>query len=44
MFYPDKAQTWWQQYNPNAGRMLMFKPRKEIVNNPPDGTGKYTII
>lgn len=43
MFYPDKAQTWWQQYNPNAGRMLMFKPRKEIVNNPPDGTGKYTI-
>lgn len=43
MFYPEESETWWKQHNPNAGRMLMFKPRKEIVSNPPDGTGKYTI-
>ena len=43
MFYPEESDSWWKQHNPNAGRMLMFKPRKEIVNNPPDGKGKYTI-
>lgn len=43
MFYPEESDSWWKQHNPNAGRMLMFKPRKEIVNNPPVGTGKYTI-
>lgn len=43
MFYPEESDSWWKQHNPNAGRMLMFKPRKEIVNYPPDGKGKYTI-
>lgn len=42
-FYPDASETWWQDNNPNGGRMLMFKPRSEILDNPPKGTGKYSI-
>lgn len=42
-FYPDESAAWWQTNNPSGGRMLMFKPRQEIIDNPPQGTGKYSI-
>lgn len=42
-FYPDESATWWQANNPDGGRMLMFKPREEVLSNPPQGTGKYSI-
>lgn len=42
-FYPDESEKWWKANNPNGGRMLMFKPREEILNNPPQGEGKYSI-
>ncbi len=42
-FYPEQSTAWWNKYNPQGGRMLMFKPRTEILNNPPQGTGKYSI-
>lgn len=42
-FYPEASQSWWQTNNPSGGRMLMFKPRQEIIDNPPQGTGKYSI-
>lgn len=42
-FYPDASETWWQANNPNGGRMLMFKPRAGILDNPPQGKGKYSI-
>lgn len=41
MFYPDEAERWWKQYNPNAGRMLMFQPREP--NKPSGKTGQYSI-
>lgn len=40
-FYPNESATWWQQYNPNGGRMLMFKPRNP--DNTGDEVGKYSI-
>lgn len=42
-FYPEESDLWWRENNPNGGRMQMFKPRQEIINNPPQGTGKYSI-
>ena len=41
MFYPNEAERWWKQYNPNAGRMLMFQPRKP--DKPSGRTGQYSI-
>ena len=41
MFHPGEAETWWKQYNPNAGRMLMFQPREP--NKPSGKTGQYSI-
>lgn len=41
--YADKAETWWQAYNPQGGRMLMFKPIAERLNNTGDNTGRYSI-
>lgn len=40
-FFPTEADAWWQQNNPEGGRMLMFKPINPT--NPNKGTGKYTI-
>lgn len=42
-FYPNESETWWQTNNPNGGRMLMFKPKSEILNNPSKGEGRYSI-
>lgn len=42
-FYPDESAVWWNKNNPQGGRMQMFKPRAEILNNPPKGTGRYSI-
>lgn len=42
-FYPDASETWWQANNPDGGRMLMFKPRPEIINRPNPNVGKYSI-
>ena len=42
-FYPDASETWWQDNNPNGGRMLMFKPRPEIIDRPNPNVGKYSI-
>lgn len=42
-FYPDESEKWWKANNPNGGRMLMFKPREGILNDPPKGKGKYSI-
>ena len=42
-FYPDESEKWWRDNNPNGGRMLMFKPREGILDNPPQGPGKYSI-
>lgn len=42
-FYPDESARWWQAYNPDGGRMLMFKPREDIINKPDGQTGKYSI-
>lgn len=39
--YADKAEAWWQDNNPQGGRMLMFKPVSP--DNPSQGTGKYSI-
>ena len=43
LFYEDASEAWWRKNNPNGGRMLMFKPREEIINKPADQTGKYSI-
>lgn len=40
-FYPSESDRWWQQYNPNGGRMLMFKPKNP--GNTEDAKGKYSI-
>lgn len=42
-FYPDESAAWWQTNNPSGGRMLMFKPKKEILNRPTGSIGKYSI-
>lgn len=42
-FYPNESATWWNKNNPQGGRMLMFKPREEVLNNPPQGEGRYSI-
>lgn len=42
-FYPDESETWWQTNNPDGGRMLMFKPKPEIINRPAPNVGKYSI-
>ena len=42
-FYPDASETWWQANNPDGGRMLMFKPRPDIINRPAPNVGKYSI-
>lgn len=42
-FYPEQSATWWNKNNPQGGRMLMFKPRDKVLNNPPQGRGKYSI-
>ena len=42
-FYPEQSATWWNKNNPQGGRMLMFKPRDGVLNNPPQGRGKYSI-
>ena len=42
-FYPAESETWWQANNPNGGRMLMFKPRREIIDRPNPNVGKYSI-
>ena len=39
--YADKAEAWWQDNNPQGGRMLMFKPVNP--DNPSKGEGKYSI-
>lgn len=43
LFYEKASGAWWRKNNPNGGRMLMFKPREEIINKPADQTGKYSI-
>lgn len=42
-FYPDASEMWWQANNPDGGRMLMFKPRPEIIDRPAPNVGKYSI-
>ena len=42
-FYPDESNNWWQTNNPQGGRMLMFKPRTEVLSSPSQGTGRYSI-
>lgn len=43
LFYTDASDAWWRKNNPNGGRMLMFKPRKDIINKPDGQTGKYSV-
>lgn len=38
-FYPTEADRWWQEHNPQGGRMLMFKP----INTVATETGRYSI-
>lgn len=40
-FFPTQSAAWWRLYNPNGGRMLMFKPRNP--ENAEDEVGKYSI-
>lgn len=40
-FYPTQADAWWQQNNPEGGRMLMFKPKEP--NKSGEDIGKYSI-
>lgn len=42
-FFPDESEVWWTANNPQGGRMLMFKPRDEVRDNPPKGEGTYSI-
>lgn len=42
-FYPDESDTWWRAYNPEGGRMLMFKPREAVRERPTGSEGKYSI-
>lgn len=42
-FFPSESEAWWTVNNPQGGRMLMFKPKDEIRDNPPKGEGKYSI-
>lgn len=43
LFYTEESDAWWQKNNPNGGRMLMFKPREDIINKPEGQTGRYSI-
>ncbi|WP_234191437.1 MULTISPECIES: hypothetical protein [Bacteroidales] len=43
LFYTEASDAWWWRNNPNGGRMLMFKPREDIINRPEGQTGKYSI-
>ena len=38
--YAGKAEAWWQDNNPQGGRMLMFKP---VYPANPSQTGRYSI-
>lgn len=42
-FYPNESEKWWQKNNPNGGRMLMFKPKANIIDRPDPNVGKYSI-
>lgn len=42
-FYPNESNSWWQANNPQGGRMLMFKPRPEVINQTGENIGKYSI-
>ncbi len=39
-FFTSESKLWWQQHNPQGGRMLMFKPKNP--DNPTE-KGKYSI-
>ncbi len=45
--YADASDAWWQENNPEGGRMMMFRPKGDYLSNGvfvnPAGTGKYSI-
>lgn len=42
-FYPNESNNWWQANNPQGGRMLMFKPRPDVIIQTGENVGKYSI-
>lgn len=45
--YADASDAWWQTNNPQGGRMMMFRPKKDYLSGDvfqkPGSTGKYSI-
>lgn len=46
--YATDSDAWWRENNPEGGRMMMFRPKKEYLQSngefvSPNGTGKYSV-